>query len=271
MGQFDGKVAFITGAGRGQGREHSLRLAAEGATVALVDIGNAGTIINPSYRTATSADLNETKRLIELQGGEALLLEVDVRDFDALSEATEVTAREFGGIDFVVANAAILDRFGPVWEVPPENWRTVLDVNLNGAFYTCRATVPHVRQRGPGGAVVLVSSSVAIKPRGHIASYYVSKVGIRALALSLAKELGPDRIRCNSLHPGAIRTDMAEEAARLNDRDVESHFARFTDDQLLPEVLTERDITAALIWLLSDEARHVTGLAMVVDAGESRI
>jgi NAD(P)-dependent dehydrogenase (short-subunit alcohol dehydrogenase family) len=269
-GRFGGKVAFVTGAGRGQGRSHAVRLAAEGADLALVDLGGAGKIETPAYATATSHDLLETKRLVEENGRMALTFEADVRDYAALEAAANEAASVLGGIDYVVANAGIVDRAYPVWETPIENWQTLIDVNLTGVFYTCRATVPHVRARGPGGALVLVSSVVAIKPYGFVSPYVASKIGVRALSVSLARELGPEQIRCNSLHPGFIDTAMGTEFARLSGSSAEEQVANFKEVQLIPETIEVRDSTAAVVWLLSDEARFVTGIELLVDAGESR-
>jgi SDR family mycofactocin-dependent oxidoreductase len=270
MGIFNGKVAFVTGAGRGQGRSHAERIAAEGADVAIVDLGGAGRVATPPYATATSADLEETRRLIERHGRRALVFEADVRDYAALEAAADETARTLGGIDYVVANAGIVDRAYPLWETPLESWQTVLDVNLTGVFHTCRATVPHVRRRGPGGALVLVSSVVALRPYGFVSPYFASKHGVRALSLSLAVELGPERIRCNSLHPGFINTSMGTEFARLSGMSADDQVDHFKQVQLIPESIEKRDSSAAVVWLLSDEARFVTGTELVVDAGESK-
>jgi SDR family mycofactocin-dependent oxidoreductase len=270
MGRFDGKVAFITGAARGQGRSHALRLAEEGADLALVDLGGAGRVEHPAYPTSSAEDLQRTTKEIEALGRRVLSFEVDVRDFGGLSAAADQTARALGGIDFVVANAGISDGFFPVWDLPVENWQTMIDINLSGVFYTCKATVPHVRQRGAGGAFVLVSSVAAVKYYGWLSHYVAAKAGVRALAVSLAKEVGPEGIRCNSLHPAAIDTAMTDAMTLLGGVPKEQLLKQFREAQLIPRNLEVRDSTAAVVWLLSDEARFVTGSELIVDAGESQ-
>jgi NAD(P)-dependent dehydrogenase (short-subunit alcohol dehydrogenase family) len=267
MGLLDDKVAFVTGAGRSMGRSHAVRLASEGADVAILDLGDAGVVEH--YRTATAADIEETERLVIAEGRRALSFQVDVRDLAGLEHAAERTALELGGIDFVVANAGIVDRAYPLWEIPAENWQTMLDVNLTGVFHTCRATIPHVRRRGPGGALVLISSVVGIKPYGP-AHYAVAKMGVRALSLALARELGPDGIRCNSIHPGAIETAMADEFVRLSGLSSDEHHDRLREGQHLQEPIEMKDISAAVLWLVSPESRFVTGLEMTVDGGETK-
>jgi NAD(P)-dependent dehydrogenase (short-subunit alcohol dehydrogenase family) len=270
MGLFDDKVAFVTGAGRGQGRSHAVRIAQEGADLALVDLADVGSVLQPRYPTASAADLLETKRLVELQGRRALTFEVDVRDFDGLSHAADETAAQLGGIDYVVANAGICDGPQPILIMPVEHWRTMVDVNLNGVFYTCRATVGHVHRRGRGGAFVLVSSAATLKAGIGDGHYIAAKMGVRGLSLSIARELGGDGIRCNAVLPGALDTDMTEIVAHLSGTSTEDIIARYRDAQFIHDTIETRDITEAVVWLLSDQARYVTGTELVVDAGESR-
>jgi NAD(P)-dependent dehydrogenase (short-subunit alcohol dehydrogenase family) len=270
VSRFTGKVAFITGAGRGQGRSHAVALAAEGACLGLVDLGSSGSVVHPATVTATAEDLRETARLVSEAGGRALSFEADVRDFDALVEAAAQTAEAFGGIDFVVANAGITDGYFTVEELPVSHWNTMIDINLTGVFHTCKATVAHVRRRGPGGAFVLVSSDVGMKPIGGLSHYVAAKIGVRSLAQSLAKELGPEGIRANSLHPGPINTDMTAAMEELNGVSRAELLAGFRDAQVIPQDIEVRDATAALLWLLSDDARYVTAHELVVDAGISK-
>jgi len=270
VGLLEGKVLFITGAGRGQGRNHALRCADEGADLVLVDLGRAGKVEAPAYITATSEELEETKVLVEARGRRAVSFEVDVRDFAGLQEAAASAVETLGGIDCVVANAGISDAFYPIWDLAVENWRTMIDINLSGVFYTCKATVPYVRARGEGGSFVLVSSIAGLKSYGWLSHYSAAKYGVRGLAIALAKELAPEYIRCNSLHPGAINTGMTDAMVYLSGTPKETLLAQFRDQQLLARNIEMRDSSAAVVWLLSDEARFVTGQEFVVDGGESK-
>lgn len=268
-GRFDGRIAFITGAGRGQGRSHALRLAAEGADVALLDLGEAGRVQHPDYRTATRGDLEDVAAEVERFGRRAVVLEADVRDAAALADAATEAASELGGIDLVVANAGITDGFHSAWELPVENWRTMIDVNLSGAYYTCRATIPHLIARG-AGSIVLVGSGVALRAVPGLSHYVSAKTGLRGLAAALAAELGEHGIRCNSVHPAGVDTDMTTAMVELNGVPREELLAGFRQRQLIERNVEVADITAAVTWLLSDEARYVTGLEMTVDAGETK-
>jgi NAD(P)-dependent dehydrogenase (short-subunit alcohol dehydrogenase family) len=268
--RFAGKVAFITGGARGQGRSHALRLAREGADIALVDLGAAGRVNDPHYNTATSAELKKTREDILALGRHCESFEVDVRDYSGLARAAADTAARLGGIDFVIANAGITDGFHRTWELPVENWQTMIDINLTGVFYTCKATVPHLIDRGKGSALVLISSGVGLKAVPRLAHYVSAKMALRGLGASLAQELGEYGIRCNTVLPGGINTEMTTAMVELNDVPREQLLAGFRAGQLINADLEVADTTAAVLWLLSDEARLVTGLEMTVDAGESK-
>jgi NAD(P)-dependent dehydrogenase (short-subunit alcohol dehydrogenase family) len=268
--RFAGKVAFITGGARGQGRSHALRLAREGADIALVDLGAAGRVNDPHYNTATSAELKKTREDILALGRHCESFEVDVRDYSGLARAAADTAARLGGIDFVIANAGITDGFHRTWELPVANWQTMIDINLTGVFYTCKATVPHLIDRGKGSALVLISSGVGLKAVPRLAHYVSAKMALRGLGASLAQELGEYGIRCNTVLPGGINTEMTTAMVELNDVPREQLLAGFRAGQLINADLEVADTTAAVLWLLSDEARLVTGLEMTVDAGESK-
>ena len=268
--RFSGKVAFITGGARGQGRSHALRLAREGADIALVDLGSAGRVDDPTYNTSTSADLEQTREDVLALGRRCLSFEVDVRDYDRLALAAKDTAARLGGIDHVIANAGITDGFHRTWELPVENWRTMIDINLTGVFHTCKATVPHLIERGAGSSLVLISSGVGLKVVPRLAHYVAAKMALRGLTTSLAQELGEYGVRCNTVLPGGINTEMTTAMVELNGVPREQLLAGFRAGQLINEDLEVADTTAAVLWLLSDEARLVTGLEMTVDAGESK-
>ena len=267
---FAGRVAFITGSGRGQGRSHALRLAELGADIALVDLGRAGTVDSPPYSTASVEQMNAVAEEVRSLGRRALVIEADVRSADAMTEAARRTVEELGRIDHVIANAGITDGFAPTWEIDPKNWRTMLDINLTGVFHTVRATVPHLLVDPAGRGMVLVGSGVAIKAIPGLSHYVAAKWGLRGLSWALAAELGPSGIRCNSVHPAGINTDMTSAMVEWNGIPRAELLERFRANQLLDSNVEISDVTAAVVWLLSDEARFVTGLELTVDAGETK-
>jgi NAD(P)-dependent dehydrogenase (short-subunit alcohol dehydrogenase family) len=268
MGLLDGKVVVVTGAGRGQGRSHSIRMAREGASLLLIDIGD-GQVSQPDYPTASAADLRQTAELVEAEGGKVLFFEADVRDYDRLCAAVNEGVRHFGYVDSLVANAGIGDAFYPTWELPNQHWQTMIDVNLTGVFYTCKAVIPHMRASGRPGSIVLVSSAVVFRSAPYLSHYNAAKAGVRSLSATLARELGPDGIRCNSLHPGAIITPMTDAMSTMSGLDRDKFLEQFLGAQLLKRLGQCADTTAAVTWLLSDEAAHVTAMEFSVDGGES--
>ncbi|MEY2582068.1 MAG: hypothetical protein QOE09_1917 [Ilumatobacteraceae bacterium] len=268
--RFAGRVAFITGAGRGQGRSHALRLAELGADMALVDLGSAGLVSSPNYATATRGDLNSVADEIRGLGRRAVVVEADVRSAEQMVDAARTTVDQLGRLDYVVANAGITDGFAPTWELAPENWQTMIDINLTGVFHTVRATIPHLLTQPAGRGLVLIGSGVAIKAVPNLSHYVAAKFGVRGLSAALAVELGPFGIRCNSVHPAGIDTDMTTAMVELNGIPREELLERFRSGQLIKTNVEISDITAAVAWLQSDEARFVTGVELTVDAGESK-
>ena len=274
MARFDRKVAVITGAARGQGRSHAVRLAAEGADVIALDICHD--IDTVAYDLATPADLDETARLVIAQGRRVVSAEVDVRDADALSRAIADGARQLGGVDVVLANAGIgiMDAGAD----PASAFRDQLDVNLVGVWNTVHAAAPLMIEQRRGGAVVLTSSAFGLTGRGGDGSggsdgYVASKHGVVGLMRTFATWLAPHGIRVNCVNPSGVATRMVLNPA------VEALFGGGDDPAPDPKPASDvanlfdvglvevDDVTAAVAFLASDEARYITGVALPVDAG----
>jgi SDR family mycofactocin-dependent oxidoreductase len=265
-GRVAGKVALVTGAARGQGRSHAVRLAAEGADIIAVDV--CAPVAHLSYETATPDDLATTARLVEEAGARVVTAAVDVRDPAALTAAVSDGATALGGLDIAVANAGVcsIQRWD---EVTPELWDTVIGINLTGVWNTCVAAVPHLLERG-GGSMVLISSTAGLKGQPFLTPYVASKHGLVGIMRSLANELAARHIRVNSLHPTGVDTPMLLGMTGLTERieaspDVGSLFL----NSLPVDLVRAEDISNAVLFLASDEARYVTGLTMTVDAGAS--
>jgi SDR family mycofactocin-dependent oxidoreductase len=273
MAKLQGKVALITGAARGQGRSHAVRLAEDGADIIAVDI--AAPIPTAYYPAATPADLQLTTKLVEAQGVRVLAAEADVRDQRALDQVVTRALTAFGHIDIVVANAGTASH-APTWELADDQWQNVVDVNLTGVWRTVKACVPSMIARSQGGAVVLTSSLAGLHGYGNIASYVAAKHGVNGLMRTLANELGPHNIRVNTVCPGLINTDMmmndetyAMFRPDLEHPALEDAKAVFQIMQLLPlDWLEPRDVSNAIAFLVSDDARAITGVALPVDGGQ---
>jgi (+)-trans-carveol dehydrogenase len=274
-GRVAGKVAFITGAARGQGRSHAIRLAQEGADIIAVDICRQ--VDSVPYPMATPEDLAETVRQVEALDRRIIASQADVRDYDALSAAVDAGVAELGRLDIVSANAGIFS-FGTLDELAEVTWQDMIDTNLTGVWHAAKAAIPHLKAGGRGGAIILTSSSLGLEGMPDVGHYVAAKHGVVGLMRTLALELAPLGIRVNSLHPTAVNTDMIQNAAT---------YELFTSDlpvaERTPAVVAERfqainampvpwvepvDISNALLWLASDEARYVTGVTLPVDAGE---
>jgi (+)-trans-carveol dehydrogenase len=272
MGRLDGKVALITGAARGQGRSHAVRLAEEGADIVALDIGQQ--IETVRYAGASPADLEETVRLVESQGRRITAYQADVRDQARLDKVVAAALKEFNYIDIVCANAGIIS-YGPTWELTEEQWRDVIDINLTGVWHTVKATIPPLIRAGRGGSITIISSGAGMKGFANCAHYTAAKHGVIGLMRSLAVELAGHFIRVNAILPSTVRTDMVinQHTYRrfrpdLDDPTLEDAMPVFGSSNLLPVAMVEpRDVSDALLWLASDEARYITGIALPVDAG----
>jgi SDR family mycofactocin-dependent oxidoreductase len=271
-GELAGKVALITGAARGQGRAHAVRLAEAGADLVAIDL--AAPMSTVPYALATPEDLEQTEKLVLDLGRRIQIVRADVREQEPLDAAVAAAMAEFGRLDVVVANAGIIS-YGYTWETSDEQWRDVIDVNLTGVFHTVKAAVPAMLEAGNGGAIVLTSSVLGMRGTAGASSYVATKHAVVGLTKSLANELGPHRIRVNSVNPSNVATDMVLNPTTLGlfrpDLD-----APTPDD--VKEAMTAMhpfpipwvdpvDVSNAVLFLASDAARYVTGISMPIDAG----
>jgi SDR family mycofactocin-dependent oxidoreductase len=267
MGSLGGKVAFITGAARGQGRAEAVRLASDGADIIAVDICDQ--IASVPYPMATPNDLAATVKLVEDAGARIVAQQADVRDREALRTALQAGLDEFGRLDIVVANAGI----APM-EAGASGWHDVVDVNLTGVHHTVEVAIPTMIRRGDGGSIVLTSSSAGLvglaAPDPGSLGYTAAKHGVVGLMRAYANNLAPHSIRVNSIHPSGVNTPMInnEHTRQWLERYIaEAETPREMGNAMPVEVLEPEDIAAAVAWLVSDDARYVTGVALPVDAG----
>jgi (+)-trans-carveol dehydrogenase len=274
MGLVDGKVALITGAGRGQGRSHALRLAAEGADVIAVDIG-ADSVETIPYALASESDLDSTVKEVQGMGRRSVKAIADVRSLSALQRAVEAGLAELGKIDIVCANAGI-GSWALSWEMTEQQWQDMIDINLTGMFNTARAALPSMVERGEGGTVVFTSSTAGLRAYAHTAHYTAAKHGVIGLMKVLAQELGEHRIRVNAVCPTTVRTPLvindatfelfAPDIEHPTEDDVREPFEALN---ILPGVawIEPNDVSDAVLFLCSDAAKYITGVALPIDAG----
>jgi len=277
MTSLQGRVAFITGAARGQGRAYAIRLAREGADVILSDICAAASASIP-YVAATPEDLAETVRLVEAEGVKVLARQVDVRDDAGLRGLVADGVAQFGRLDVVVANAGVLS-WGRLWELTDEQWNTVIDVNLTGTWRTLRAVIPAMIEAGNGGSIVIVSSSAGIKATPGNGHYAASKHGLTSMTNTLALEVGEYGIRVNSIHPYSIATPMIENDAMLAVLGQHPSYlhsfapmpyqppAKQSKESALSDFMSPEEAAEVVAWLAGDASGVISGSQIVIDRG----
>lgn len=271
MGSFNDKVAFITGVARGQGRSHALRLAQEGASVIGIDIAGPVSDHN-AYRPADQNELDETSRLLEKHGRPFVVRTADVRDSQSIDSVLSSAVAEFGNrLDIVVANAGICN-WNRFWEMPDDQWDTLIDVNLTGVWRTLKSAAPHMIAAGNGGSIITVSSVAGIKALPAQGHYTAAKHGVVGLTKAAAIELAEYNIRVNSIHPWGVETEMTrdsrmQEVLTAHPQYLGSYGSILTQ---LP-IANVDDITDAVMWLASDQSRTVTGTQLTLDMGATKV
>jgi SDR family mycofactocin-dependent oxidoreductase len=273
MGRVEGKVAFVTGAARGQGRSHAVRLAGEGAHIIGVDI--CAPIDGMQYPGATEADLAETARQVDALGRRIVTAVVDVRDYAGLEKALADGVAELGRLDIVCANAGITSVARPAHTLSEDAWQDMIDVNLTGVWHTAKASIPHLLEGRRGGAIILTSSVAGMKGYQNLAHYVAAKHGVIGLMRTLANELAPQSIRVNSIHPTQVETPMIMNEATFKlflpgeEHPTAAAFEEVsTRMNAMPVPWVEPiDVSNAVLFLASDEARYITGVTLPIDAG----
>ena len=273
-GRVEGKVAFITGAARGQGRAHAVRLAQEGADIIAVDICKKIDTVD-LIAASTPEDLAETADLVKGHDRRIYTAEVDVRDYDALKAAVDTGVEQLGKLDIIVANAGIGNGGQTLDKTSERDWTAMIDINLGGVWKTVKAGVPHILAGGNGGSIILTSSVGGLKAYPHTGHYVAAKHGVVGLMRTFAVELGAQNIRVNSVHPTNVNTPlfMNDGTMKLFRPDLENPGPE--DMKVVGQLMhtlpigwvEPEDIANAVLFLASDEARYVTGVTLPIDGG----
>ncbi|WP_037240689.1 mycofactocin-coupled SDR family oxidoreductase [Rhodococcus wratislaviensis] len=278
MERLSGKVALVTGAARGQGRAHAIRLASEGADIIAFDSCSAFKSTN--YDPSTLADLEETAKLVEAQGRRVIWRQLDARDFPAVKDLVEEGTRELGRLDVVVLNHGIC-HYGYTWEVTEENWDEVISVNLTSVWKVLKAVVPFMREQGEGGSIIITSSVAGVRGNPFLAPYVCSKHALVGLTKTLANELGQNRIRVNTVLPGGVMTPMAgfdwngekgesnPFAGELNKPEIAATLGPIFMNALPDKWIEPDDVANTVAFLASDESKFITGTEIPVDLGST--
>lgn len=273
MASVTGKVALITGAARGQGRSHALRLAEEGADIIALDACRQ--IESVPYPMADPDDLLTTVDLVKSRGRRVFSAQVDVRDLAGMEAAVAAGVDELGSLDIVVANAGTLNDTAPLWELTEQQFQDQIDVNLTGVWKTIKACVPHMLRQNSGGAIILISSISGLTVELNVGHYAASKHGVNGLMRTLSGELAPYGIRVNSVNPTNVNTLMINNP-RYNRLFADGKDGATQEDALgaltamhaldIP-FLEPSDVSNAVVYLASEAGRYITGTAHVIDAG----
>jgi (+)-trans-carveol dehydrogenase len=273
-GRLEGKVAFITGAARGQGRAHAVRMAQEGADIIAVDICKKVETVE-LIAASTPEDLAETADLVKGHNRRVVTAEVDVRDYDALKAAVDSGVEQLGRLDVIVANAGIGNGGQTLDKTSEADWTAMIDINLAGVWKTVKAGVPHILEGGRGGSIILTSSVGGLKAYPHCGHYVAAKHGVIGLMRTFAVELGAQNVRVNSVCPTNVNTPlfMNEGTMRLFRPDLENPGP--DDMKVVGEFMhtlpigwvEPEDVANAALFLASDEARYITGVSLPVDGG----
>jgi (+)-trans-carveol dehydrogenase len=268
-----GKVALVTGAARGQGRSHALALAKAGVNLVLVDA--CAPIETVPYAMPSTSDLEETNQLALSQDVRTYVAVADVRDSVALHGAVDAGVAELGRLDIVCANAGIVS-FGKGHELSEQAWTTMIDINLNGPWRTCRAAIPHILAGGRGGSIIITSSVAGLRGHSGLAHYIAAKHGLTGLVRALANELAGDRIRVNSVNPTQVDTPMIQNAAMYElfmPEEVAPTRDQFAvaSGSIIPMPIPwidAHDVTEAVMFLASEASRYITGVTLPIDGGD---
>jgi SDR family mycofactocin-dependent oxidoreductase len=272
MGLLDGKVAFISGGARGQGRSHALRLAEEGADIITFDICEQ--LSSVAYAGATEDDLAETVKLVEERDRRIVARKADVRDFDAVQSVLAEGVSEFGRVDIVLANAGIMSAIGDAGETL-DAWHQSIDVMLTGVLHTCEAVIPRLIEQGEGGSIVITSSlaglrgpmrNLDMKSLGML-GYFAAKHGVVGLMRAYANALGPYSIRVNTVHPTGVNTPMIINPEFMALAEQQPEWMEAMRNSLPVPMIEAVDVSNAMVYLCSDAGRFITGVTFPVDAG----
>jgi (+)-trans-carveol dehydrogenase len=275
-GRVQGKVALITGAARGQGRSQAVRLAEEGADIIAVDL--AAPVASMGYPMGTPEELAETVQLVEALGQRIVARQADVRDRAALGAVVDDGIDALGRLDIVCATAGISPPAKPLWKITEDEWRDVVDINLTGVWNTLSVAVPHLLRLGNGGSIIVISSGAGLKGVPHLGGYSASKAAVVSLAKTLSNEVAHRRIRVNVIAPGTVDTPMVTANVQqfklfrpdLEDPQLEDCVEAFRSMMPMGQPWIDPiDVSNAVLYLASDEARYVTGIVMPVDQGNS--